>query len=251
METAVASIGGGPLQDATSDVTVERVRLRRCIELLPFAMPDSETHARNRVLLGARSRRRRGGVPTARLQPSIGRCRLVVAAARTLVAFALLGEAHAQWVPRGALAAVPIVHGCDETGGDVAVSRLDPPAVYVCDRVVRLIRTKDPGAERFYLVHEFGHVALQTSSESAADCWAARELVAVPNGSRTLRIAIAHFRSRGGEPSARYGSPRQRAERIQSCADEALPGWDAPAAPPRRAASAARTRPHVTAATPD
>ena len=89
------------------------------------------------------------------------RRRRAVAAARLLAAFAVIAEAHAQWLPRGALASVPVVHDCDETAGDVAVSRLDPPAVYVCDRVVRLIRTKDPGAERFYLVHEFGHVAHQ------------------------------------------------------------------------------------------
>ncbi len=144
-----------------------------------------------------------------------------------LVAALCLADACAQWAPSGALARVPVVHDCDETGGDVAVSRLDPPTVYVCDRVVRLIRAREPGAEQFYFVHEFGHIALQTSSESASDCWAARELVASPNGRRALRIAIAHFRARGDEPSARYGSPRERAERIRSCADEAMPGWDA------------------------
>ena len=152
---------------------------------------------------------------------------LVIAALALLLPWGVATEAHAQWVPSGALAAVRVVHDCDETGGDVAVSRLDPPTVYLCDRVVRLIRTKEPGAEHFYFVHEFGHIALQTSSESAADCWAARELVEAPNGSRFLRLAIAHFRSRADEPSALYGSPRERAERIRSCADEAMPGWDA------------------------
>jgi len=174
--------------------------------------------------------------------------RRVAVAVATLVLFfsGLLAGAHAQWLPRGDLAKVLVVHDCDETGGDVAVSRLDPPTVYVCDRVVRLIRARDPGAEQFYLVHEFGHVALQTSSEPAADCWAARELVEAPNGIRTLRIAIAHFRSRGDEPSARYGSPRERAERIRTCADEASPGWDARAAP----AQGLGTRPQRTHAAP-
>jgi hypothetical protein len=157
------------------------------------------------------------------------RTRRRIAVATTALALLACGvpiEANAQWVPRGALAAVLVVHECDGTGGDVAVSRLDPPTVYVCDHVVRMIRAKDPGAEQFYFVHEFGHIALQTSSESAADCWAARELVEAPNGGRLLRVAIAHFRSRGNEPSARYGSPSERAERIRSCADEAMPGWD-------------------------
>ena len=162
---------------------------------------------------------------------------LVIAALALLLPWGAATEAHAQWVPSGALAAVRVVHDCDETGGDVAVSRLDRPTVYLCDRVVRLIRTKEPGAEHFYFVHEFGHIALQTSSESAADCWAARELVEAPNGSRFLRLAIAHFRSRADEPSARYGSPRERAERIRSCADEAMPGWDSSVSSRRRAAA--------------
>ncbi|HZW75771.1 MAG TPA: hypothetical protein VFF43_19640 [Caldimonas sp.] len=164
-------------------------------------------------------------------------CRSTAAAIAAVALLASVADARAQWVPRGDLARVLVVHDCDETGGDVAVSRLDPPTVYVCDRVVGLIRAKEPGAEQFYLVHEFGHIALQTTSESAADCWAARELVEAPNGGRFLRIAIAHFRARGDEPSARYGSPRERAERIRSCADEAMPGWDSSVSSQRPAAA--------------
>jgi hypothetical protein len=102
------------------------------------------------------------------------------------------------------------------------VSRLDPPTVYVCPAVVRLVRKDYPGAERFFLVHEFGHIALQTSDEAAADCWAAHELVGVRNGRRSLDAAIALFRARGEDDSRRYGSPRERAERIRRCAAEAL-----------------------------
>ena len=50
---------------------------------------------------------------------------------------------RAQWVPSGPLAAVLVVQDCTETGGDVAVSRLDPPTVYLCPTVVRLVRKKD------------------------------------------------------------------------------------------------------------
>ena len=57
--------------------------------------------------------------------------------------FALLaataGGAQAQWRPTGPLAAVPVIRECDETGGDIAVSRLDPPTIYVCPRVVALV----------------------------------------------------------------------------------------------------------------
>ena len=137
--------------------------------------------------------------------------------------FALLaataGSAQAQWRPTGPLAAVPVIRECDETGGDIAVSRLDPPTIYVCRRVVDLLRKSDPGAEHFYLVHEYGHIALATADEAAADCWAARELAKAPNGERYLTAAIRHFRRRGDESSRRYGTPVERAERIRSCAE--------------------------------
>jgi hypothetical protein len=129
-------------------------------------------------------------------------------------------RAHGQWVPTGPLAAVPVVQDCDETAGDVAVSRLDPPTVYICPTVVKLIRKKNPGAEHFYFVHEFGHIAQATSDEAAADCWAAKELAKAPNGSRYLAAAIALLRQRPNEYSPRYGTPNERAERIRSCAEE-------------------------------
>jgi hypothetical protein len=131
-----------------------------------------------------------------------------------------VGRAHAQWVPKAALAAVPVVQDCDETGGDVAVSRLDPPTVYLCPTVVKLIRKKNPGAEHFYFVHEFGHIAQGTSDEAAADCWAARELARAPNGGRYLAAVIELLRQRPHEVSPRYGTPSERADRIRSCADE-------------------------------
>jgi len=132
---------------------------------------------------------------------------------------AAAGAAEAQWRPTGALAAVPVIRECDETGGDIAVSRLDPPTIYVCPRVVERVRREDPGVEHFYLVHEYGHIALVTGDEAAADCWAARELAKARHGERYLAAAIRHFRQRGADPSRRYGTPLERAERIRSCAD--------------------------------
>ena len=152
----------------------------------------------------------------------VNRRRLVAAVAWLVLAIAG-APAHAQWVPSGTLAAVPVVEDCTQTAGDVAVSRLDPPTVYLCRTVVRLVRQKDPGAEHFYFVHEFGHIALQTSDEAAADCWAAGELAKAPHGDRYLRAAIEHFRRRPDAPSRRYGTPAERAERIRRCAEEVPP----------------------------
>lgn len=158
--------------------------------------------------------------------------RRFVAAAAGLLLLLPCAQPRAQWVPSGPLASVLVVRDCTQTGGDVAVSRLDPPTVYLCENVVRLIRRKDPGAEHFYFVHEFGHIALQTSDEAAADCWAARELANAPHGERYLRAAVEHFRRRPDGPSRRYGTPKQRAERILACAAEARAGGDAVDRPP-------------------
>ena len=149
-----------------------------------------------------------------------GRCAGWRAALLAPLLLVVASAAEAQWLPTGALATVPVIRDCNETGGDVAVSRLDPPTVYLCPHVVALVRKKDPGAEHFYFVHEFGHIALNTGDEAAADCWAARELAQARNGDRYLAAAIAHFRQRPADYSARYGTPQQRAERIRSCAED-------------------------------
>ena len=149
--------------------------------------------------------------------------RCIAAVSAHLVVALTAAPVRAQWVPSGPLASVLVVQDCTQTGGDVAVSRLDPPTVYLCPTVVRLVRQKDPGAEHFYFVHEFGHIALHTSDEAAADCWAAGELASAPHGERYLRAAIEHFRRRPDQQSARYGTPTERAERIRTCAQEARP----------------------------
>jgi hypothetical protein len=157
----------------------------------------------------------------------VRKTRFVAAAAPLLLLLLAAAPARAQWVPSGPLASVLVVRDCTQTGGDVAVSRLDPPTVYLCQHVVRLVRQKDPGAEHFYFVHEFGHIALATSDEAAADCWAARELASAPHGERYLRAAIEHFRRRPDQASRRYGKPNERAERIRSCAEQAQTDDDA------------------------
>ena len=156
----------------------------------------------------------------AALQPAVPRPLL----ARLSTFMLLLGAAaaaEAQWRPTGALAAVPVIRACDETGGDIAVTRLDPPTIYICPRVIELARKADPGVEHFFLVHEYGHIALQSGDESAADCWAARELAKSRHGERYLAAATRHFQRRGQDASRRYGTPLERAERIRACADAA------------------------------
>lgn len=132
--------------------------------------------------------------------------------------------AWAQWAPTGALAKVPVVRDCNETAGDVAATRLDPPTIYVCPRVVSLVRKQHPGAEQFYLVHEFGHVVQDSADETLADCWAAKALANALNGGRALRAMIELLQERPNDISPRYGTPTERADRIRFCAEEERPG---------------------------
>ena len=145
---------------------------------------------------------------------------VVLAFVASLLLLVPATRAAAQWVARGALAGVPVLQDCNETSGDVAVSRRHPPAIYVCPTVVRLIRKQYPGAEHFYLVHEYGHVVEDTADEKIADCWAAKALATAPNGARYLLAVIELLRRRPDERSPRYGTPSERAERIRFCAEE-------------------------------
>ncbi len=132
-------------------------------------------------------------------------------------------DALAQWVPTGALAKVPVVRDCNETAGDVAATRLDPPTIYLCPRVMSLVRKRYAGAEHFFLVHEFGHVAQDTADEAIADCWAAKALANTPNGGHYLRAVIELLLQRPDERSPRYGTPTERVDRIRFCAEEERP----------------------------
>ncbi len=137
--------------------------------------------------------------------------------------FALFAvAARAQWSPTGALANVLVVNDCNETAGDAMVSRLEPPTIYLCPRVVSIVRRSYPGAEIFFLAHEYGHIALQTSDESFADCWAAQALARAPNGRRSLAAVMALLGHRPEEESPRYGTPSRRVTHIRECAAQAL-----------------------------
>lgn len=156
----------------------------------------------------------------ARCQGTIVRrhCLLVVAC---LIAAPVVAAPEAPWLPRGDLAKVLVVRDCSETAGDAMATRLEPPTIYLCPAVMKLARRQQPGIEPFFLAHEYGHVALQTADEAAADCWAAHELARTGGGRRAIAAAVALFGRRGDQDdSARYGSGIARADRIAACAEQ-------------------------------
>jgi len=148
------------------------------------------------------------------------RCHCLLLAACFAIAPAVAGPPP-PWLPRGDLARVLVVRDCNETAGDAMATRLDPPTIYLCPAVVKLARRQRPGIETFFLAHEYGHIALQTADEAAADCWAAHELARTVGGRRAIEAARAFFARRGRqEDSARYGTGIGRAERIAACAEQ-------------------------------
>lgn len=138
-----------------------------------------------------------------------------------LVSIVLLSPlvSKGQWTPSGALAQVPVIENCAITQGDVAVFRKPNgiPTVFYCQAVVNKIDETFPLAGYFYFAHEFGHAA-GILNEDGADCWAARQLAAAPNGAAILKSAIGHFRARGNEWHPGYSTSSQRADNIARCA---------------------------------
>jgi hypothetical protein len=91
-----------------------------------------------------------------------------LAAAAVLTAMIPFSSGHAQWSPTGPLTNVPLVPNCQQTGGDIAVA--GPGVIFWCPLKAQQINSTVPDAGHFYFVHEYGHIALGTSSEPSADC---------------------------------------------------------------------------------
>jgi hypothetical protein len=90
---------------------------------------------------------------------------------------------------------------------------------------MRLIDAKHPGAARFFLVHEYGHLALHTENEAEADEWAARQLAAIPKEHETLRAVLQHFVDNAGIDDPLYGTGIDRAFRIANAARLPTADW--------------------------
>jgi hypothetical protein len=90
---------------------------------------------------------------------------------------------------------------------------------------MRSIDAKHPGASRFFLVHEYGHLALQTEDEAAADEWAARQLAAIPKEHETLRAVLQHFMDDAEVYDPLYGTGIDRAFRIANAARLPTADW--------------------------
>lgn len=141
--------------------------------------------------------------------------RLLVATLITLFA----QRAPAQWIPPANLRNVPVRDDCARTGHAIGLS-IQPSVIrpngeiFFCQDRAHVIDAAHPGASTFFLVHEYGHLALHTRDEAEADGWAARQLAAVDGGKRVLQAVILHFLDVGTRFDPLYGGGLDRALRV-------------------------------------
>jgi hypothetical protein len=148
-------------------------------------------------------------------------------------ALCLAQRTPAQWVPPVALRNVPILANCQMTKHGVGVSlqaNIFYPhgAIFLCPERVREIDRSRPGASRFFLVHEFGHLAMHTREEAVADEWAARQLASVPAERGTLRAVLLFFADEGTLFDPLYGTGFDRALRVVRAAEIPERDWPGP-----------------------
>jgi len=140
--------------------------------------------------------------------------------------------AHGQWVPPVELRKVPVFEDCKMTRHGVGVS-IQPNLVYprgaifLCPERKRQIDGRHPGAARFFLVHEYGHLALNTREEAVADEWAAKQLAAIPSERGTLRAVLLHFVEQGRIFDPLYGTGLDRGLRVAQAAQLPENEWPA------------------------
>ena len=136
-------------------------------------------------------------------------------------------------MPQGALRNVPVLTNCNMTRHGVGVS-LQPTlfypygAIFLCPEREREIDARRPGASRFFLVHEYGHLAMRTREEAAADEWAAKQLAMVRAERGTLRAILSYFVDEGALFDPVYGTGFDRALRIARAAGIAEKEWPLP-----------------------
>jgi hypothetical protein len=152
-----------------------------------------------------------------------------------LASICLTHRSKGQWVPPAALRNVPVLTDCNMTRHRVGVS-LQPTlfwpegAIFLCPKREREIDARCPGASRFFLVHEYGHLAMRTREEVVADEWAAKQLAMVPAERGTLRAAILYFVDEGSLFDPLYGAGFDRALRVARAAGIEERDWPLPLA---------------------
>jgi hypothetical protein len=119
-----------------------------------------------------------------------------------------------QWRPTGELLTVSSKNRCEKTAGRVAA--INDGILYFCPARAAEVDAQVSDASHFYIVHEYGHLAIHTTSTKLADCWAAHKLASAPKGPHYIRRWIKHWRIYGTADAA-YGTAEERISNVRSC----------------------------------
>ena len=111
-----------------------------------------------------------------------------------------------------------LIPNCVATKGGVATATPDGK-IYYCAQRMANIEWKYPGAVDYFILHEYGHIVLQSGNEMEVDCWTANELAIMNNkrSSKTLKAAMEFIKA-FKFPDPKYGGTgEERALLIENC----------------------------------
>ena len=113
-----------------------------------------------------------------------------------------------------------LIANCVATQGGVATATPDGK-IYYCAQRMANIEWKYPGAVDYFILHEYGHIVLQSGNEMQVDCWTANEFALMDNkeSKKSLKAAIKFIKA-FKLPDPKYGGTGdERALLIEKCAE--------------------------------
>jgi hypothetical protein len=111
-----------------------------------------------------------------------------------------------------------LIANCAATQGGVATATPDGK-IYYCAQRMANIEWKYPGAVDYFILHEYGHIVLQSGNEMQVDCWTAYEfsLMNTKKSIKSLKAAIKFIKA-FKLPDPKYGGTgEERALLIENC----------------------------------
>jgi hypothetical protein len=153
-------------------------------------------------------------------------------AAIFLISALLSHLSSAQWNPPDYLRGIPVRSDCKKTqeriGMSFQPSLLNPHGIiFLCPDRAAAIDSRHPDASFFFRVHEYGHLALGSRDEAAADAWAAEQLSHTDAGRAVLLAVLGHFVDIGDKFSPYYGTGFYRGANVANAAGIDRKEWPA------------------------
>ena len=98
-----------------------------------------------------------------------------------------------------------LIANCAATQGGVATATPDGK-IYYCAQRMANIEWKYPGAVDYFILHEYGHIVLQSGNEMQVDCWTAYEfsLMNTKKSNKSIKAAIKFIKA-FKLPDPKYG----------------------------------------------